>query len=493
MKTKKILCFLLAALLMLPLLVSCGESETNKDAPSAEAEPAAEPVSSASPTPEEEETEPEETLLTDGLPDTDFGGYGFRIACGQGNGVPMAEYVISMDDYTGTPVKDALRDSTLYIEQRFNVKLSYDLYGNDSNTFMKSIKTADDAFDVMVAPDYITYAFAPKGYLLDMKSVGQFDFSKPWWPPIMLDTLTINDSLYAMSSYLSYLGIHWTRALMVNKDIAGELMIGVPYDAVREGTWTLDAMLAYVRDVASDLDGNGKIDASDRIGFVTGSQTYYCFQESVGVTPYSRNAEGRIELSLDLDRTDCYVAKMRELMGTQDYLDAGDFFGSAVFQTGNSLVNLGEIGDAYDIYSSFDFTYGFLPCPKLDETQKDYVNCCTDGPWGIPTTVSGEQTDIVGTICEALSCYNYQHVLPVYFDVSMKRRMADSPDDAEMLQIIADTRMTSFAYAYDLPFKNILGDLGASGTGVGSYYEKQQRSAVKLLDKMLANFEKIIN
>ena len=491
MKTKKIVSLLLAALLALPILVSCSESEPNQDSPSDT--PSASPAQTVSPTPEEEETEPEETLLSDGLPDANYDGYGFRIACGQGNGVPMAEYVISMDDYTGTPVKDALRDSTLYIEARFNVKLTYDLYGNDSTVFSKSIKTTDDAFDIMVAPDYITYAFSPKGYLLDMETVDQFDFSKPWWPPIMLDTLTINDSLYAMSSYLSYLGIHWTRALMVNKDIANELMIGIPYDAVREGTWTLDAMLSYVKGVSSDINGDGKITASDRIGFVTGSQTWYCFQESVGVTPYSRNADGQIEFSLDLERTDTYVTKMRELMGTEDYLDAGDFFGSAVFQTGNSLLNLGEIGDAYDIYSSYDFTYGFLPCPKLDETQTNYVNCCTDGPWGIPTTVSGGQTDIVGTVCEALSCYNYLHVLPVYFDVSMKRRMADAPDDAEMLGIIADTRMTSFAYAYDLPFKNILGDLGTSGTGVGSYYEKQQRSAVKLLAKMLESFEKIKN
>ena len=485
---KKIGSLMLALLLLLPLAAGCGESKQNADAPQ---ETAVNTGTDANPNPTAEaETEPEETVLTDGLPDTNFDGYEFRIACGQGNGVPMAEYAVFTDDYTGVPVKDALRDSTLYVEERFNVKIRYDTYGNDANLYTKSIQTADNAFDCIIAPDYITYSLAPKGMLLDMKTIDQFDFSKPWWPPIMLGTLTVCDSLYAMSSYLSYLGLHWTRALMVNKDLADVLGVGVPYDKVREGTWTLDEMISYVKDTASDANGDGKIGPDDRLGFVTGSQTYYCFQESMGISPYGLDEEGNYTLTFDIDRADGFIERIRAFMATDDYCDAGDFFGSAVFVKGQTLLNLGEIGDAYDIYSSYDFTYGFLPCPKYDEAQENYINCCTDGPWGIPTTVTGDQKDLTGTICEALSCYNYQHVLPVYFEVTMKKRLADSPDDAEMLSIIADTRTTSFAYAFDLPFKNIVADTARGSVGMGSYAAKTSRSAEKLLARLIDNFEK---
>ena len=72
----------------------------------------------------------------------------------------------------------------------------------------------------------------------------------------------------------------------------------------------------------------------------------------------------------------------------------------------------GQLANAYSSFRDSDFSYGFLPTPKFDETQKSYINCCTDRPWAIPITVSEEQLDLVGTVCEALSCRNYTS--PVY-------------------------------------------------------------------------------
>ena len=490
---KKLTACLLALLMLLPLLLSCSESAENRQN---EPEPQKTDAAAATPSPDSEaesETEPEETLLSDGLPDTDFGGYTFRVASGTGldstSGIASAQFMMMTDDYSGVPVKDALRDSTLYIENRFNVNLTYMDYGNGGGAYPASIKAGDDAFDILIAPDWVVYTMGPQGFLLDMKTVEQFDFSKPWWPPIMTDTLTVCGSLYAASSYLTYIGLHWTRALMVNKDVASELNVGVPYDTVRDGGWTLDALMSYVEGASADLNGNGRIDGSDRIGYTTGNGTSYCLQESVGISPYAHDEEAGLILNFDVDRTDTFISKMRTFMSSADYLDAGDGFGAGLFRQGKTLLVLGQIGDAYDIYSGCDFTYGFLPCPKFDELQESYINCCTDEPWAIPTTVAGEQIGIVGTIVEAMSCYNYQHVLPVYFDVSMKRRMADSPDDAEMLQLIADTRTTSFAYAFDLTFKNILADVG-DVSGVSSYLAKSQKIAERQIANMVKSIQK---
>lgn len=133
--------------------------------------------------------------------------------------------------------------------------------------------------------------------------------------------------------------------------------------------------------------------------------------------------------------------------------------------------------------------YGFLPSPKYDEYQENYINCCTDLPWAIPKTVKGEQIDIIGTICEAISCYNYKNVLPAYYEVAMKSRTADSPDDAEMLQIIADTRTISFGYSYKMSLNNILGDIGTTNREVASYLKSAQKMAQKNLDKLIETYE----
>lgn len=133
--------------------------------------------------------------------------------------------------------------------------------------------------------------------------------------------------------------------------------------------------------------------------------------------------------------------------------------------------------------------YGFLPTPKFDEYQENYINCCTDLPWAIPKTAQGEQLDIIGTLCEAISCYNYQKVLPAYFDVAMKSRAADSADDAEMLQIVADTRTISFGYSFGLPLNNILDKIGSQEAA--SFLKSSEKMATKVLEKLSQTFEEM--
>lgn len=477
---KRLISLILSACLTVPLLVSCGESPENADT---------EVKSSDNSNADAEiiaETEPEEEYLTDGLPDTDFAGYEFRIAYGTDD----LNYSVA-EDYTGTPVVDAVRESTLYIEDRFNVKVSPTVYENSVDAFKNSIVAGDNAYDISFSPDWAAYPMSKDGYLTDLFTIEQFDFTKPWWPSIMIENLSVCGSLYCSSNYISYLGLDWTRVLFVNKNYAERYNLALPYDTVREGAWTLDAMISYVTGASTDLNGDGKIDANDEVGFTTGNQTFYCLQDDVGIKVYTRDADDIPCLDFDVDRVDVYVTKMRSLMESDDYINPGDFYGADIFRSGKALLEFGILGLAYSSYREADFTYGFLPAPKFDENQESYISCCTDRPMAIPITAVGEQLDIIGTVCEALSCRNYNTVLPVYFESTMKSRLADAPDDAEMLQLIADTRMSSFGWAYELQFRNILGDIGNSTTGVASYYQRNQKAAEKNLEKLVKAFEKI--
>ena len=477
---KRILALLLAAMMTAPALVACSETGSTETESAAAAE--------VPETIEAVETEPE---LSDDLPDTNLNGYDFRILSIFWN-TDEGAHRIMYEDYTGNPVNDKLRDSTLYIEDRFNCSMSYISGGNETGTRTMaegSINAGDNTFDIMINHDLTSFTMAKQGLFLNMYDVEQFNFDKPWWQPTA--DLELCGQLFCASSYLSYLGIHWTRAIMVNKDYMTNLDIEVPYDMVREGKWTLDEMLSIIKDTSFDVNGNGKIDAGDDVGFVTGTQTYYCLQESLDLSPYKRDAEGNMTINFDVERWDTAVQKVRALKNSPDYTTGSAGFGEDVFNGGNIMVCYGQIGDAYDIYRECDFTYGFLPSPKFDELQENYINGCTDLPWAIPKTVSPEQSDIIGTIVEATSCYNYKHVLPAYFDVAMKNRTADSPDDAEMLQIIADTRRISFAFSYSMSMNNILDSLSSGNQEVASYYRSQQKPAQKALEKLIKEFEEM--
>ena len=87
-----------------------------------------------------------------------------------------------------------------------------------------------------------------------------------------------------------------------------------------------------------------------------------------------------------------------------------------------------------------------------------------------------------------MSCYNYNKVLPVYFEASMKARIADQPDDSEMLQLIRDTRALGFAFAYDMDLDDIFKNIGKN-QNAASYLARYQKAGTRMLDRFLSKFE----
>ncbi len=479
---------LVLSMLAAASVISCG-SESNPADTAADTAPAVTAAVS------EAETEAP-PAYTDDMPDLDLDGYQFRILSELWtHDNTYGAHRMMYDDYTGNPVNDVLHESTLYIEERFNCDITmidggdpYQMEGNTTNMVLGG----ENAFDIAVGHDGIMRSMAQKGIFCNIYDIEQFNFDKPWWQPSKgLDFL---GDLYFASSYLSFTGLHWTRALIVNKDYMRSIDREMPYDLVRDGKWTLDAMLAFVKDASNDIDGDGKLDPTvDKVAFATGGETLYCMQEALGIRTY-RRTEDSIVLDLDVERAETGLTKLREFHKTGEFLhDTSTQFAEPHFMTGNVLMIYGQIGDAYNYYRDCDFAYGFLPSPKFDEAQESYLNCCTDMPWAIPNTISEEQGDIIGTVVEAMSCRNYLYVLPAYFDVAMKSRTADTEEDAEMLQLIADTRILPYARSYDLRFGALYQDLFNKNKNVASYYEAQKNNAEKTLNKLIAAYEDMRN
>ncbi len=489
MKSKTNLIRSVSLILAVLMLSSCASSTVNTESETAGSETAAETAVSSDET--VVETEEETVYISDNLPEEDFNEYAFRILSCVFYSKELATY-LTFDEITGSPVDDELYNSKMYLEDRFNVGISWIETGlSDAAPVAKSaINAGDDAFDIIIGPDTGTVALGKGGLMRNLLDVEEFDFEQPWWPKNAVDSWTFGGFLCAASNYMSYCGIHWTRAITVNKDWAEELQMEIPYEAVREGKWTLDMLNQLTEDVTYDVDGNGKLTKDDKVAFATGGQTWYCLQEAIDLPIYRKDENGDVYLDLDVDRAERYLEIMRKLTADNKFLSVGDF-GVEIFQTGNALFAYTQVGDAYDYYRISDVRYGFLPTPKLDETQENYINCCTDVPWAIPKTIAGEQQHIVGTICEAMSCYNYNKVLPVYLEGALKSRASDSVDDSEMLQIIADTRTIGFAYAYGLNMNNILNDLLKSSKGAASYLAAYEKSCTKIVQKLADNFKEM--
>ena len=472
----------LSVLLAAFILASCGETAPASDS----ASPAQNTVTpSAEPVPEEAE----ETELMDSVPDTDLGGYEFRVLSCMHHQDTYS--FIASDELNGTPLNDALYQSKAYIDDRFNVHIvSIDSGDTDGNatTVKTAVRGGDNAFDITIGHDKKTVALGTQGFLFNVYDIDRFDFSMPWWPENATESWTVNGKMYAVSNYLSYCGLHWTRMMLVNKDLAADLGIEVPYETVREGKWTLDVLKNLADQATNDLDGDGRMTEQDRFGFCGFRGSWYAMQEALELPLYRRDNEGTIYLDFDVERADAIVTKLREMTTPDRFYSAGEFK-PAMLEGGNFLFAYMQLKDVYAYINDCEAHAGFLSTPKRDEVQENYINCCTDAPWGIPAIADAEQQNAIGTVVEAMSCYNYKNILPAYYEVTMKARIADEPDDAEMLQLLADTRTIGFAYAYELPGNNMIEDLINNGSmGVASYLQKITKNAGKQLDKLLANF-----
>lgn len=426
-----------------------------------------------------------DTYVYDSLDDMDFEGYKFHI-------LPAEEYdkFITRDDYTGEPLNDAIYESRLAVEDRFNVTIVVADGGTDDSTstiFKNSVVSNDGSFDMIIGHDNNTASLGTGGYLYDMMEVPQFDMDQPWWPKNTVESMTLQGHLYSASSYISYSGLHMTRATIINKDLAEEYNIEIPYDIVREGKWTFDTMYTYLEGYSKDLNGDGIItENDDQAALVAGSHSWYCIQEGAGVNIYKHDNEGNLYLDIDADKISEYIEKTIKITDPSFYIRATDM-GETMFKNGRALFAFTNIGDAYDIYRHVDTRYGFLPSPKLNELQEDYINGCTDRLWGIPSSAGDDQIEIIGYICEGLSCSNFNRVIPAYFEVAMKARIADAPDDSEMLEIIRDTRTISFAYTFKLPLAEI--HTGSRNESAASLIAKSSKSVQKMLDLFINNLD----
>lgn len=482
-KSTKLLTLILSALILAPALFSCSDATSNETQAAGNTPSAEESVN---------ESDEENSYISDDLPaSADYDGYGFNIlSC---NFYSRDSWtLITYDELTGDPINDVLFESQANIEERFNIDIGYIDAGDTAagqTMFTTSVNGGDHSFDIHLGHDQNTITLGKNGLCLNLMDVEQFNFDKPWWPSNTIESLRFGDKLYTASSYLSYLGLHWTRVLTVNKTFAENINMEIPYNEVREGSWTLDRLYTLTEGVSKDTNGNGKTDLKDEIAFVSGAQTWYCMQEAADIPIYRKDNEGYPYLDIDLEKIEKFVDIMDKLINGNDYAASGDF-GIEPFENGRALFAYTQVGDAYDYYRISDTVYGFLPTPKLDEMQENYINACTDMPWAVPKT-SYETIDIVGTIIEAMNCYNYNHVLPAYFEGALKARIADAPDDSEMLQIISDTRTLGFAYAYNLTFNNIINDCVIGNNQVASYFQRSEKAADKTLQKLIKSFEKM--
>ena len=429
--------FFLAALLMLNA-VSCGSSDTTT-----------------------------ETILTDGtdepavteptydLPEADFGGEEVQFFLGEEFSKLQAA------EENGDTVNDSIYLRNRKVEEMYNCKFVYNLNPCSSSTWNtwyasleSSIMAGDDSIDI--AGGY-AYRFAAlsitSGLFLNILDIPEIDMSKPWWPGNISEAACVGSKLFMVQGNVDPMFYDCIFTLIFNKELANSLQLDM-YGIVDDGKWTIDKLEEVAKLATADLDGNGALDDKDQWGFATGQYVpvdAFNFAFDLEFVSYDQDGIPSL-LPLSEKLTDACTRMKDFLLNSNTAQHCDEEIKKQMFKDGRALIvtsDLGEIQSLRDLETNF----GIIPYPKWDENQEQYLSFSAgvDSATGycIPLTADGA---LGGTILEALACYGYHDIMPVYYEKVLKGKNTRDDESAVMLDLIFNNISFDFTQIYSFAF-----------------------------------------
>lgn len=424
--------FIAASLILSVFVTSCGNNE-----------PAAETgVTSAAAA---EETTAEETGYEAGyLPDVRYDGYRYRI-------ISYEENPAHAEAPDGNAVNDAVYTRNALIEERYDIEFvetryPFTNYKDVDALMLKAGQAQSDDFDLCTLVFKDAYNGVIQGLLPAASKLPVADVTQPWYIQSTNDSMVVDGvMLFAFSAFDKNPG---GSCILFNKKIMDSLNMEYPYGMTDGGTWTYEKLYKMAADAVYDADGDGKMTAADRFGFISEYDrmtelAYYGrglrIVDFSGDYPVVSQDERLFEMFALLSE---YIARDGFLLDTfAEYgtAEASRVSGNALFASGGSLF-MQRGTRTLTTLGAMEDDYGIVPFPKWDEEQKNYFVPTDGGNIALPLACSSD-LERVCVIKEALAVESLNIYYPVWYESSLKNRYLRDEDSLRMLGIITNSVM----------------------------------------------------
>ena len=478
--SKKILSLLLAASMLLPL-VACGQATETEN------------TASAATTAGTIETEAE-TEFFPAVERADYKGESLRMISINDAGTWVYGSEEEYNNANKQVMNDVLYEMNTLVEEYLGISIEYEQVehvSGQSVIFEKvkpTIMSGDDVYQLCILPAYRNVAsFVMQDCALDLYELNDLDFSQSYWNEEVIESLKIGDHAYLGLGDICY---HKVYPVYCNKDLMTKAGRAMPYDKVRNGTWTIDEFLTLSSDLYQD-NGDGKVGKEDVFGFsALWNINANCLMQASDIYVVTRFDDGGFELSMYGDRLVTLYDKLFK-WSKQDDVHIWSF---AQRENESIITSFLDNRTYFTIdyldtqYLEAEFSVGILPMPKYDVAQESYSHV----NWGdnicIPKTVKNRE--MVGQALELMSYYSETMVMTRFYDDVLQLRVSDAPDDREMVETVFDTIVFDPGIAYcdgnDQLF-NLVYLLETcvltNQESISSYYNRNQKTASRFLAK----------
>lgn len=375
---------------------------------------------------------------------------------------------LKSEGMTGDVIGDAVYERNLTVENQLKIKLDFIDKGTDGDvvsTINNYVQAGDLSAELFSLGSYSCMGPVLGGAYLNLREVGHIDLDKFYWTQGYNELMSLGDDLQFVAS--SPMAISTFRAgylTLFNRDLLKDRGMPDIYEAVENGTWTLDYQYNLVKDIYVDADGDGRASYNDMYGFSTGTLVLLDgYFVAAGIHLIRSNEDGERVFNEDCaDQVVDAVEKVSRLLNAPgSHMSLGGGTTIDKFTAETAIMINAMFGDLENKISDLaDIRYGIAPLPKLTESQKNYGTYIQDqvSSFGISAAVGDEdRRDTLGAVMEAMAYHSNQLVRPAYYDSVLSLRFMQDPTSKNILDTMFES--ISFDYCFVTGLGKVRGDL----------------------------------
>lgn len=370
---------------------------------------------------------------------------------------------IDTGETNGESLNDSQYDAVRKLEDTMGIKWvenNVHLQNEMPDRIRQLVLAGDDEYDIIYQSNSQNYyEFTSQNYYYNLCDYSGIQLEKPWWLGSFNELMTVNGKLYAALGYSHLCTIDAASGLTFNQSMMEKLNLELPFDSVKNGSWTIEKLITYCKsaaDLNGDEDFTWKADGSCVWGLSVprniGANRLENFGQSIII-----NENGRLKLNAGSERFYDGCTMLSKLFSANDgSVCLAHFSGDdkpdsyiGIFENQRALFGMSEVAKSGRL-RKLDFDFGVLPFPKLDEEQDRYYASLSFPACGvaIPTTCqTPERSAIVG---DAINYIFYKDVWPVFRSVTLEQKNMRNEESIEMLDVIINSISPIIYSIYDV-------------------------------------------
>lgn len=376
----------------------------------------------------------------------DYGGYEFGILLN--NQDDRFVDVMTEESMNGDIMNDNVYKRNLAVQEKYGIviKTEQDEYQKVNEVCKQAVMAGDNEYDLYFSNCYAT-GLASAGYLYELGGLPGIDLSNPWWDPAALEQLSVGGKIYLATGDISPTSLMTSSCMVFNKRLLDSVQMEYPYEAVKQGKWTLDMLAELTSDLSRDINGDSSMTLEDDLFGYTSwmCDSPYSFFYGAGGTLSVKNSEDVPEVSYDMDMiTEVYEKIYKIIITNRSYfVTDGTKYQTfyECFSDGKAYFSEMTLQKIEMFLRDMKDDFGIIPIPKRNEAQENYIACVNGAGGFVVVPANAENPERTGRIMEALAAGAYDGITPELYNVVTKTKVARDEESAEMVDLIIEHRV----------------------------------------------------